>query len=88
MDSLPAGNHSFSVKNRKTLLKKFGQAVRRLRRSLGLSQEEFAMVAGLDRSYVGAIERGEQNPSLWTIARLANALDVTVSELVGDLNSR
>jgi transcriptional regulator with XRE-family HTH domain len=75
------------VKNRKTLLKKFGQSVRRLRLNQRLSQEEFAAVAGLDRSYVGAIERGEQNPSLWTIARLAAALKVTFSEIVEDLDS-
>ena len=75
------------MKNRKTLLKKFGQSVRRLRLSQRLSQEEFAAAAGLDRSYVGAIERGEQNPSLWTIARLAAALEVTFSELMEDLDS-
>ncbi len=75
------------MKNRKTLLKKFGQSVRRLRLNQRLSQEEFAAVAGLDRSYVGAIERGEQNPSLWTIARLAAALKVTFSEIVEDLDS-
>ena len=38
-------------------------------------------MAELDRSYMGAIERGEQNPSLWIIARIADALEVTVSEL-------
>jgi transcriptional regulator with XRE-family HTH domain len=76
------------VKNRKSLLKNFGQTVRRIRRNQGLSQEEFAMVAGLDRSYMGAIERGEQNPSLWTIARIADALEVSISELVEDLNRK
>jgi transcriptional regulator with XRE-family HTH domain len=75
------------VKNRKTLLKKFGQSVRRFRLSQRLSQDEFAAVAGLDRSYVGAIERGEQNPSLWTIARLAAALEITFTELLEDLDS-
>lgn len=75
------------MRNRKTLLKKFGQSVRRLRLNQRLSQEEFAAVAGLDRSYVGAIERGEQNPSLWTIARLAAALKVTFSEITEDLDS-
>jgi transcriptional regulator with XRE-family HTH domain len=74
------------VKNRKSLLKKFGLAVRRERRSQGYSQEEFAGVAGLDRSYMGAIERGEQNPSLWTVARIASALEVSISYLVEDLD--
>ncbi len=52
-----------------------------MRRLRNLSQEEFAAVAGLDRSYMGAIERGEQNPSLWIIARIADALEVTVADL-------
>lgn len=74
------------MKHRKTILKKFGQAVRRERRKKRLSQEEFAVIADLDRSYMGAIERGEQNPSLWTIARLANALDIAISDLMEDLD--
>lgn len=74
------------MKQRKAILKKFGQAVRRERLKQRLSQEEFAVIADLDRSYVGAIERGEQNPSLWTIARLANALDVATADLLADLD--
>lgn len=55
--------------------------MRELRRLNALSQEEFADIAGLDRSYTGAIERGEQNPSLWIIARIADALELSISEL-------
>lgn len=74
------------MKHRKTILKKFGQAVRRQRRKKRLSQEEFAVIADLDRSYMGAIERGEQNPSLWIIARLANALEIPIAELMEEVD--
>lgn len=55
--------------------------MRELRRLKRWSQEEFAAIAELDRSYMGAIERGDQNPSLWIVARIADALEVTISEL-------
>lgn len=59
----------------------FGRNVRALRRAAGHSQEGFAHLAGLDRTYVGGIERGERNPALKTIIRLAEALDVEVTSL-------
>lgn len=69
------------MKSKKAVSKRFGRRVRELRRLNQFSQEEFAEVAGLDRSYMGAIERGEQNPSLWIVARIADAFDITISEL-------
>lgn len=63
----------------------FGQAVRERRTSLGLSQEELADRAGLHRTYIGSIERGERNPSLLNIARIAHALKLRPSELVPEL---
>ena len=59
----------------------FGQKVRELRSARGYSQESFAHVAGLDRTYVGGVERGERNISLDNIWRLADALQVKPSEL-------
>ena len=47
----------------------------------GFSQEEFADLCGLDRTYVGGIERGERNVGLINVHRLANALGVPVSAL-------
>ncbi|MBZ0184788.1 MAG: helix-turn-helix transcriptional regulator [Candidatus Obscuribacterales bacterium] len=67
-------------------MRNFGRALRLERRRQGYSQEEFAHAAGLDRSYVGAIERGEQNPSLFTIARLADTLDLSLSTLLETAN--
>lgn len=56
--------------------------LRRLRVRRGLSQEALAVDAGVDRSYVGRIERGVENPTVETLDRLAAALDVAVSELL------
>ena len=66
-------------------LRKFGKRVRQLRKQQDWSQEYFADVAGLDRSYMGAIERGEQNPTFKNISRIAVALQMTMSELFEDI---
>jgi transcriptional regulator with XRE-family HTH domain len=62
--------------------KKFGEHIRALRKGAGLSQEELANVAGLHRTYVGAVERGEKNVSLLNIVQLARALRVTPADLL------
>lgn len=59
-----------------------GRAIRDFRARLQISQEELANRAGLDRTYVGGIERGERNPAFANIGRLAAALDVRPSELL------
>jgi transcriptional regulator with XRE-family HTH domain len=59
----------------------FGRAVRELRARFGLSQEGLAFQAGLHRNYVGAIERGEINPTFSTLMRLARGFEITLSEL-------
>ncbi|MEI6203273.1 MAG: helix-turn-helix transcriptional regulator [Enhydrobacter sp.] len=63
----------------------FGAAIRRLRLRAGLSQESLAAAAGLHRTYVGSIERGERNPSLVNIERLASALGVPASRLLREM---
>ncbi len=60
---------------------RFGKALRKRRHALRMSQEEFADMCGLDRTYVGGIERGERNVSLVNLARIAKALRVSLSEL-------
>ncbi len=62
----------------------FGQRVRDRRDHLGLSQEALAERAGLDRTFVGSVERGERNVSLDNIHAIAVALGVPAGELVGD----
>ena len=58
-----------------------GNAVRRLRKKKGISQEELALIAALDRSYVGGVERGEHNLTVMTLLKLADALEVHPREL-------
>ena len=65
------------------VLKAFGARVRRLRRAKGLSQEELAFRSGLNRTYVGAVERGERNIALLNIRRLAEALGCPPGDLLG-----
>lgn len=60
----------------------FGLAVRGLRNERGVSQERLAELAGLHRTYVGDVERGERNVSLVNIQRLARALGVRMADLL------
>lgn len=59
-----------------------GKVIRTQRFQQGFSQESFAHAAGVHRTYMGAIERGEQNVSILNLARIANALEVPLSHLV------
>lgn len=59
----------------------FGKRLRELRKAQGYSQEGFALAVELDRTYIGGIERGERNPGLKTILRIAEALGVSATEL-------
>lgn len=71
---------------RTKILKQFGEGVRVERLKVGLSQEELADLAELDRSYVGGIERGERNVSVVNIMRLAKALGVKASSFFAALD--
>ncbi len=64
---------------------RFGKAVRNRRKKLGVSQEGFADMCGLDRTYIGGIERGERNISLMNIQKIALALKVSLTELFRDV---
>jgi transcriptional regulator with XRE-family HTH domain len=60
---------------------RFGRALRRQRQKLGVSQEAFADMCQLDRTYIGGIERGERNVALVNIEKIAKTLRLTISEL-------
>jgi transcriptional regulator with XRE-family HTH domain len=60
----------------------FAQRLRQIRQIKGLSQEELADMAGLHRTYVGSVERSERNVSIDNMERLANALEVDITELL------
>ena len=66
-------------------IREFGTRIRTLRKELALSQEDLGEVAGLHRTYIGHLERGEVNPSLINILRVAKALKVDPSDLVSGL---
>ena len=59
-----------------------GLAIKELRLELGLSQEALAFEAGIDRSYIGGIERGEHNLALINLIKIAQTLGITSSELL------
>lgn len=61
--------------------KAFGKKVRDLRKARGFSQESFADAVGLHRTYIGSIERGEQNVSIDNIAKIAKTLKVKLTIL-------
>jgi len=67
---------------------RFGDAVRRLRTRRDLSQEAFAVLAKCHRTYIGGVERGERNPTLTVILRIARALGCTASELLKEMDKR
>jgi transcriptional regulator with XRE-family HTH domain len=60
---------------------RFGRAIRSRRTRLGVSQEEFADRCGLDRTYIGGVERGERNLSLVNIEKIAQTFRIPLSEL-------
>jgi transcriptional regulator with XRE-family HTH domain len=64
------------------LLARLGAAVRLRRKTLAMSQEALADCAGIDRSHMGKIERGERNVTLLNLARIAAAMSISASELL------
>lgn len=67
------------------VLVELGKRVRARRKALGLAQEQLALVADMDRSYVGRIERGEQNISFSLLCRLCVALQCDVAALTSNI---
>jgi transcriptional regulator with XRE-family HTH domain len=70
-----------------TPLAEFGRRMRALRKELKLSQEKLGEHADLHRTYIGAIERGERNPSLTIMIEIADALDVDLGDLTDGLGT-
>jgi len=67
---------------KREVLIKFGNRVRAERAGLGLSQEELASRAKVHRTYIGMIERAEKNITLENIEKVANALDISIKDLL------
>ncbi|HBD7428749.1 TPA: helix-turn-helix transcriptional regulator [Legionella pneumophila] len=73
------------MKERHPNLVKIGKKIREIRKAKGYSQEAFAAQAQLGRTYMGRIERGEQNMSIQTLIQIAITLKVEVGELLPTL---
>jgi transcriptional regulator with XRE-family HTH domain len=67
---------------RELILRKFGDNVKKLRKSHGWSQEVLGKKANLHRTYIGSIERSERNVSLLNIERIARALNTKIENLI------
>jgi transcriptional regulator with XRE-family HTH domain len=65
-----------------SLARRIGSSLRELRAKEGLSQQELALACGMAPSYYSALERGQKNPTIDTLKRVADALHVSVAELV------
>jgi transcriptional regulator with XRE-family HTH domain len=65
-----------------SVIKSFGNNVRQERLKKGLSQEEFAELVGLHRTYIGMVERGEKNITIKNIEKIAKALEIPLNELM------
>jgi len=67
-------------------LVKIGEVIRRTRKERGLSQELLAVDAGVDRSYMGGIERGEHNLTVMSLLKIAKALECKASVLMDEVH--
>jgi len=63
-------------------LRAIGATIRKMRKDLGLSQEAFADEVGIDRSYMGGIERGEHNLALMNLLKISKTLKLPLSQLL------
>jgi transcriptional regulator with XRE-family HTH domain len=70
------------------ILRALGHRVRELRKRKGLSQEAFADLAGVHRTWMGAVERGERNLSFHNLVLISRALEITLSQLVSGLERK
>lgn len=68
-------------------LVKLGTRIRELRKDKGFSQENFAAEVGLDRTYMGGVERGERNIAALNLIRIAQCLNLEVGELFPEIKT-
>lgn len=59
-----------------------GEAIRLARKKQGISQEKLALMAEIDRSYIGRVERGDNNVAILTLLKIAQALNVGLKDLM------
>lgn len=66
----------------RNILEKFGERLQKVRKEQGISQEQLAAKLSMHRTYIGMIERGERNPTIRTLYKVAKALKVDSSKLL------
>lgn len=71
----------------RTPLRQLGTRIRQRRKALGWTQEELALKAGIDRSYVGGVERGERNITFLTLCKLSEVMTCDVGTLAAGIPS-
>jgi transcriptional regulator with XRE-family HTH domain len=71
--------------NKKKILQILGYLIRQKRTELNISQDELGARSNLDRTYISGVERGLRNPSFTAIFNIASGLDITVSQLLENL---
>lgn len=69
-------------------IQNIGEKIRMLRLQKGLSQEQLALHAGLNTSYLGQVERGEKNPTIKTLDKIACGLDTLIENLIANSEQR
>lgn len=77
---------SQQVNSKNPILVKLGNNIRAIRAEKGISQEELAFKISSARNFIGCIERAEKAPTVITLARIANALDITLAKLVENVD--
>ena len=77
---------NFSRHRQHPTLIQLGSAIRQARIERGIAQEKLALIAEVDRSYVGRVERGDNNIAILTLEKLAYAMGMTIAELIALAN--
>ena len=67
------------------ITKDLGDRIRKLRQKTGLSQEKFALKIGMDRTYYSSVENGKRNIAIINLKKIADGLEVSLSDLFKDL---
>ena len=73
---------NLSPHRRDPVLIALGDAIRRIRQTKSISQERLALLAGVDRSYFGRVERGDNNVAMLTLVKIAAGLEISVGDLM------
>lgn len=69
------------MQTKEQFLSRFGENLAKIRKSKSISQEKLAEDVGVHRTYVGFIEQGKRNPSIWNIQKIADALKIDTKDL-------